>query len=64
MHAQHVICGLSISISERGEFEPERTDDEFLIKFLRSRFFKLENTYTLVRCSLRFKTHTRKTQTQ
>lgn len=33
---------------ERGEFEPERTDDEFLIKFLRARFFKLEHAYTLV----------------
>lgn len=28
---------------------PSRTDDEFLIRFLRSRFFKLEHVYNLVR---------------
>lgn len=27
---------------------PPRTDDEFLIRFLRARFFKLEHAYNLV----------------
>lgn len=35
-------------VSERGDFHPDRTDDEFLIKFLRARFFKVENAYKLV----------------
>ncbi|KAJ6649904.1 Clavesin-1 [Pseudolycoriella hygida] len=35
-------------IFERGDFQPHRTDDEFLIKFLRARFFKVENAYKLL----------------
>lgn len=38
-------------IVERGDFEPNRTDNEFLIKFLRARFFNVENAYKLV-CTL------------
>lgn len=37
-----------ILIAERGDFQPLRTDNEFLIKFLRARFFKVENAYKLV----------------
>ncbi|CAB0010133.1 unnamed protein product [Nesidiocoris tenuis] len=33
---------------ERGEFEPLRMDDEYLIRFLRSRNYKLEPTYRLM----------------
>lgn len=35
-------------VVERGDFQPHRTDNEFLIKFLRARFFKVENAYKLV----------------
>ncbi|XP_037024683.1 clavesin-1-like isoform X2 [Bradysia coprophila] len=35
-------------IYERGDFKPFRTDNEFLIKFLRARFFKVENAYKLL----------------
>lgn len=34
--------------AERGICVPPRTDDEFLIRFLRARFFKLEAAYNLV----------------
>lgn len=39
-----VIC----FFTERGVCVPPRTDDEFLIRFLRARFFKLEHAYNLV----------------
>lgn len=35
--------------TEKGYCTPHRTDDEFLIRFLRARFFKVENAYKLVR---------------
>jgi hypothetical protein len=35
-------------IYERGECNPHRMDEEFLIKFLRARFWKVENAYKLV----------------
>lgn len=38
----------TLMITERGDFQPHRTDNEFLIKFLRARFFKVENAYKLV----------------
>lgn len=34
--------------AERGECSPHRMDDEFLIKFLRARFWKVENAYKLM----------------
>lgn len=34
---------------ERGFCTPHRMDDEFLMKFLRARFWKVENAYKLVR---------------
>lgn len=36
---------------ERGVCVPPRTDDDFLIRFLRARFFKIETAYGLV-CSI------------
>lgn len=35
-------------IYERGDCNPHRMDEEFLIKFLRARFWKVENSYKLV----------------
>ena len=35
-------------IYERGECSPHRMDDDFLIKFLRARFWKVDNAYKLV----------------
>lgn len=35
-------------IYEKGECNPHRMDDEFLIKFLRARFWKVLNAYKLV----------------
>lgn len=35
-------------IYERGECNPHRMDEEFLIKFLRARFWKIENAYKLL----------------
>lgn len=35
-------------IYERGDCNPHRMDDEFLIKFLRARFWKVENAYKLL----------------
>ena len=35
-------------IYERGECTPHRMDDDFLIKFLRARFWKVDNAYKLV----------------
>lgn len=41
--------GFDLRILERGDCEePHRTDNEFLIKFLRARFFNVENAYKLV----------------
>ncbi|CAB0010134.1 unnamed protein product [Nesidiocoris tenuis] len=37
-----------IGTYQRGEFEPLRMDDEYLIRFLRSRNYKLEPTYRLM----------------
>lgn len=37
-----------IAYTERGVCIPPRTDDEFLIRFLRARYFKLEHAYNLV----------------
>lgn len=34
--------------AERGVCVPPRTDDDFLIRFLRARYFKLEHAYNLV----------------
>ena len=36
-------------IFERGDCNPHRMDDDFLIRFLRARFWKVENAYKLVR---------------
>lgn len=33
---------------ERGLCDPPRTDDDFLLRFLRARFFKMENVYGLL----------------
>lgn len=38
-------------IYELGECNPHRMDDDFLIKFLRARFWKVDNAYRLVRHS-------------
>lgn len=35
-------------IYETGECNPHRMDDDFLIKFLRARYWKVENAYKLV----------------
>lgn len=35
-------------IYERGDCNPHRMDEDFLIKFLRARFWKVENAYKLV----------------
>ncbi|CAO1336808.1 unnamed protein product [Diamesa serratosioi] len=35
-------------IYERGECNPHRMDDDFLIKFLRARFWKVDNAYKLL----------------
>lgn len=35
-------------IYEKGDCNPHRMDDDFLIKFLRARFWKLDNAYKLV----------------
>uniref|UniRef100_U5EUI3 Putative transporter n=1 Tax=Corethrella appendiculata TaxID=1370023 RepID=U5EUI3_9DIPT len=35
-------------IYERGECKPHRMDDDYLIKFLRARFWKVENSYKLL----------------
>lgn len=35
-------------IYEKGDCNPHRMDEEFLIKFLRARFWKVENAYKLV----------------
>lgn len=35
-------------IFERGDCNPHRMDDDFLIKFLRARFWKVENAYKLL----------------
>ena len=40
---------------ERGNCTPHRLDDEYLIKFLRARFWKVENAYKLVRIILSHK---------
>lgn len=40
-------------IYETGECNPHRMDDDFLIKFLRARFWKVENAYKLVRINYR-----------
>lgn len=34
--------------TERGGCEPHRMDDDYLIRFLRARFWKVENAYKLV----------------
>lgn len=39
-------------IYEKGDCNPHRMDDEFLIKFLRARFWKVENAYRLVSLSV------------
>lgn len=36
-------------IFEKGEFTPHRTDDEYLIKFLRARYWSVEVTYKLLK---------------
>lgn len=36
-------------IYEKGDCNPHRMDDDFLIKFLRARYWKIENAYKLVR---------------
>lgn len=48
-----VIYGFDVIVcfslfAERGVCLPPRTDDDFLIRFLRARFFKLEHAYNLV----------------
>lgn len=35
-------------IYEKGDCNPHRMDEDFLIKFLRARFWKVENAYKLV----------------
>jgi hypothetical protein len=35
-------------IYERGDCNPHRMDEDFLIKFLRARFWKVENAYKLL----------------
>lgn len=35
-------------IYEKGDCNPHRMDDDFLIKFLRARYWKVENAYKLV----------------
>ncbi|XP_055920647.1 clavesin-1-like [Eupeodes corollae] len=35
-------------IFEKGDFEAHRTDDEYLIKFLRARYWNIEQTYKLL----------------
>ena len=35
-------------ILEHDRCQPHRTDDEYLIKFLRARFWKIESSYKLV----------------
>lgn len=42
-----IVCNVLFLI-ERGVCVPPRNDDEFLIRFLRARFFKLEHAYNLV----------------
>lgn len=37
-----------MKLSEKGDCTPHRMDDEFLIKFLRARFWKVDNSYKLV----------------
>lgn len=36
-------------IYEKGDCNPKRMDEEFLKRFLRARFWKVENAYKLVR---------------
>jgi hypothetical protein len=36
-------------LAERGDVVPQRTDDEFLIRFLRARRFDVEKAHRLVR---------------
>ncbi|XP_055597104.1 clavesin-1-like isoform X2 [Uranotaenia lowii] len=43
-----LIQDLRDMIYERGDCEPHRVDDEYLIKFLRARFWKVENAYKLM----------------
>lgn len=43
-----LIVAILFDHTERGLCTPLRTDDEFLIRFLRSRFWKVENAYKLV----------------
>lgn len=38
----------SFFFSEKGDVVPHRVDDEFLLRFLRARFFKVNNAYKLV----------------
>lgn len=35
-------------VYEKGDCNPHRMDDDFLIKFLRARFWKVDNAYKLV----------------
>jgi hypothetical protein len=39
-------------IFERGDCNPHRMDEDFLIKFLRARFWKTESAYKLVSASV------------
>ena len=43
-----VTC-LNLVLAERGEITPHRTDEAFLIRFLRARRFQVEKAHTLVR---------------
>lgn len=43
-----LIQQLKDMIYEKGDCNPHRMDDEFLIKFLRARFWKVENAYKLL----------------
>jgi hypothetical protein len=43
-----MISDLRDMIYSRGECTPHRTDDKFLLRFLRSRKFGLESAYRLV----------------
>ncbi|XP_037960415.1 alpha-tocopherol transfer protein [Teleopsis dalmanni] len=53
----HAIAEFRSYILEHDEFQPQRTDDDFLIKFLRARSWKIDLSYKLMSNYYKFREH-------